>query len=64
MKFILSAFVAFLAFATPSFAIEGLKLSLQNSNVVLRWPSVTGETFIVQYRSALEATGQQMPGKR
>lgn len=36
------------------FAIEGLKLSLQCSNVVLSWPSVEDETYMVQYRQSLE----------
>ena len=39
--------------AHHTFAIEGLKLSLQCSNVVLSWPSVEGETYIVQYRPTL-----------
>ncbi|HET7624596.1 MAG TPA: hypothetical protein VFM25_04965 [Verrucomicrobiae bacterium] len=43
--------------ATPhTFAIEGLKVSVQCSNVVLSWPSVEGETYIVQYRPDLTST--------
>lgn len=34
-------------------AIEGLKLSVQCSNVVLAWPSAEGETYVVQYRPTL-----------
>ena len=34
-------------------AIEGLKISVQCSNVVLSWPSVETETYIVQYRPTL-----------
>ncbi len=41
-----------------TFAIEGLHLSLQCSNVVLSWPCLDdgSETFIVQYRQTLELT--------
>ncbi|MFN3407882.1 MAG: Ig-like domain-containing protein [Limisphaerales bacterium] len=47
---------ACLLFATAvhTYAIEGLQLSLQCSNVVLTWPSVEGETYIVQYRPTLD----------
>ncbi len=41
---------------TSSFAIEGLQVSLQSSNVVLHWPSTDGENYIVQYRPALNPT--------
>ena len=40
--------------STSAMAIECLDLSLQCSNVVLHWPSVEGETYIVQYRPNLE----------
>jgi hypothetical protein len=36
-------------------AIEGLKISVQGSNVVLSWPSTNTETYIVQYRPSLGA---------
>jgi len=50
---LLLAFVV-LAFSLASaLAIEGLTLSLQSSNVVLRWPSMSGETYIIQYRPSL-----------
>ena len=41
-------------------AIEGLKLSLQCSNVVLSWPSsdTNNEYFLVQYRPTLSSTDQ------
>ncbi len=39
---------------TRIFAIEGLQLSVQCSNVVLRWPSVEQETYVVQYRPTLD----------
>ena len=48
----LIAIAAFFTLALPAAAIEGLKISLQSSNVVLSWPSVETETYIVQYRSA------------
>jgi hypothetical protein len=45
-------------FAMPTFAIEGLQLSVQSSNVFLSWPSVDdgSETYLVQYRQTLRAT--------
>jgi hypothetical protein len=48
----------FLASAVHTFAIEGLQLSVQSSNVVLSWPSVDdgSETYLVQYRQTLNAT--------
>ena len=39
--------------ALQTFAIEGLQLSVQCSNVCLAWPSVETETYIVQYRQSL-----------
>jgi len=39
--------------AIQTFAIEGLKISVQSSNVVLSWPSTNTETYIVQYRPTL-----------
>ena len=44
------------ASAIHTFAIEGLKISVQSSNVVLSWPSTNGETYIVQYRPTLNTT--------
>jgi hypothetical protein len=48
----------FVASAIPSFAIEGLQISVQSSNVVLSWPSVdgSGANYIVQYRQTLDGT--------
>ena len=37
-------------------AIDGLRLSVQSSNVILSWPSVEGETYVVQYRQTLNPT--------
>lgn len=36
--------------------IEGLQISVQCSNVVLSWPSVDGEAFIVQHRTTLDGS--------
>ncbi len=40
-------------FSLPAAAIEGLTVSVQCPNIVLSWPSVEGETYIVQYCPAL-----------
>jgi hypothetical protein len=53
---IIGAVALSFASAIPSFAIEGLKISVQSSNVVLSWPSTNGETYIVQYRPTLNTT--------
>jgi len=57
-RLIIGAFAFFLASAVPVFAIEGLQISVQCSNVVLRWPSdeFSGETYIVQRKSDLTST--------
>lgn len=52
---ILAIALAF-ASAVHSFAIEGLQLSVQSSNVVLSWPSTTDETYIVQSMQAFGTT--------
>jgi hypothetical protein len=44
------------ACAIPTFAIEGLQISVQSSNVVLSWLSTNTETYIIQYRPTLDAT--------
>lgn len=36
-----------------TFAIEGLQISVQCSNVCLSWPSIEGKNYIVQYRQTL-----------
>jgi hypothetical protein len=51
---LLGAFALFFATAIQTFAIENLKLSLQCSNVVLTWPSVEGETYIIRSRPDLD----------
>lgn len=42
--------------SSKAFAIEGLKISVQSTNVVLSWPSVDdgSETYIIQYRPTLD----------
>jgi hypothetical protein len=53
---IITAAAVVLASAAQSFAIEGLQISVQCSNVVLSWPSQNGESYIVQYRPDLVST--------
>ena len=44
-----------IALATQSYGIEGLSISIRNgTDVVLGWPSAVTETYIVQYRVALD----------
>ena len=50
---IIGAVALSFASAIHTFAIEGLKISVQSSNVVLSWPSTNTETYIVQYRPTL-----------
>ena len=45
--------LAALAAAFHASAIEGLKIRVQCPNVLLSWPSRTGEIYIVQYRPTL-----------
>ena len=53
MKTIQKAIVALmLVTAHCAFAVTGVQLSIQGTNVVLRWPSQLGQTFIVGYRTA------------
>jgi hypothetical protein len=58
MKTISSIVGALILFASviSSFAIEGIQVSVQSSNVVLSWPSLTNETYIAQYRHTLQST--------
>jgi hypothetical protein len=50
--------LAVIASAIQAYAIEGLKLSVRCSNVVLSWPSTdtNNEYYIVQYRPTLSVT--------
>jgi hypothetical protein len=52
----LIALCILIASLTSSLAIEGIQVSIQSSNVVLSWPSLTNETYIAQYRKTLAAT--------
>jgi hypothetical protein len=53
---ILGAVALSFASAIHTFAIEGLQVSVQCSNVVLSWPSIEGKNYIVQYRQTLNST--------
>ncbi len=46
--------LALILIAAETRAIEGLRISVVQSNVVLGWPSRTNETFIVQWRAAFD----------
>jgi len=49
--------VGSLSLSTPqAFAIEGLKITVPSTNVVLSWPSAPSETYLIQYRHTLNAT--------
>ena len=39
-----------------AYAIEGLKVSVQDTNAVLAWPSDSSESYIIQYRPSLTST--------
>ena len=52
---IIGALILFVSVISSS-AIEGIQVSIQSSNVVLSWPSLTNETYIAQYRETLAAT--------
>lgn len=56
VKGVLGAFALLLLSQTSSFAIEGIQVSVACSNVVLSWPSIEGETYIVQHRQSLTDT--------
>lgn len=55
---VIGAIALLLATAVHTFAIEGLQISVQCSNVVLSWPSgeFSGDTYIVEYRPTLSST--------
>lgn len=44
----------------PASAIEGLKIAVQSANVVLSWPSVSNETYVVQYEPTLNLPSSWM----
>lgn len=45
-----------LALTTNAFAIEGIHVSIDSSNVVLAWPGDSSKNYIVQYIPALTST--------
>ncbi len=54
---VIVAFAGLLATGINIFAIEGIHLSVQSSNVILSWPSTNnGESYIIQYRQTLSTT--------
>lgn len=55
---IITTMAIILAGVAKMWAIEGLQISVQCSNVVLSWPSQPGESYIVQYRPDLVPTTQ------
>lgn len=57
-KILVLAACFLIASAIHTFAIEGLQISVQCSNVMLSWPSdeFSGETYIVQYKPDLVST--------
>jgi len=42
-----------LASSIPAFAIDGLQISVPATNAVLSWPSLTNETYVIEYRETL-----------
>jgi hypothetical protein len=50
----LAAGILLLASPTQSPAIEGLQISVQSPDVILTWPSIPGENYIVQWRPTLD----------
>lgn len=50
----LAAAMILLASSTPSLCIEGLHITVQCPDVILSWPSTSGETYIVQWRPSLD----------
>jgi hypothetical protein len=54
---IITALAGLLATRINTFAIEGIHLSVQSSNVILSWPSTNnGESYVIQYRQTLSTT--------
>src|SRR6266487_2472862 len=48
--------VLLLASSHRAFAVSGIQLSIQGTDVVLRWPSQPGQAFIIGYRPTLDAS--------
>lgn len=49
-----AALAALFVTSTPTLAIEDLQIAVPCPDVVLSWPSVEGETYLVQYRQTLD----------
>ena len=49
----LAVFAALVVSSGSVSAIEGLQISVQCPDVVLGWPSTSGENYIVQWRPSL-----------
>lgn len=50
---LLIVLLAILTSSIRTYAIEGLKIKVQNLNAILSWPSTNTETYIVQYATNL-----------
>jgi hypothetical protein len=50
------AILLFLISLTPSFAIDGLHISVLSSNAVLSWASLSNESYVVEYRGTVSVT--------
>ncbi|MDB6053529.1 MAG: hypothetical protein JWN25_1052 [Verrucomicrobiales bacterium] len=48
----------FLLLSLPSFAVDGFNISVQGSDVALRWQSKPNEYYIIQYRATLDPHDQ------
>lgn len=44
-----------LAAASQTFSVPGLRIAVDCSDIVLSWPSTTGQTFLVEFRSTLDS---------
>jgi hypothetical protein len=53
IKVILST-VALIVSTCLTFGVQNVRLSVQDNDVVLRWPSTPGQSFIIAYRSDLQ----------
>jgi hypothetical protein len=51
---ITAAGAVLLSSAIQSFGIEGIRIAVQCPDVILGWPSMPGETYIVQWRPTLD----------
>lgn len=52
-RVIIGAVALLIASRATTFAIEGLRIEIQCPDVVLSWPSIEGESYIVQHRPDL-----------